>query len=161
MARHCTVTGCSNGDFWPNRWRKYWCKVHNFLISNPPCSCELQFQLFNFPTAKKHPELRLLWCKLVNRAPSDQNNSSQTKLWTPGSKSRICSSHFVDGEPIAENSHPTLNLGYPNFEKRVQAILSKKGKQKLLLMTYFPHKMYPNRVRMKTFQELLIKKKIN
>ena len=33
----------------------------------------------------------------------------------------------MDGEPTAENLHPTLNLGYPNFE-RVQAILGKKRK---------------------------------
>ena len=128
MARHCAVTGFSNGDFRLNRCRKDWCKVHNCLNRNPPCSCEPPFQLFNFPTAKKHPELRLLWCKLVNRAPSDQDNSGQQKLWTPGPKSRICSSHFVDGEPTAENPHPTLNLGYPDFEKKVQAILGKKRK---------------------------------
>ena len=98
------------------------------MNSNPLCSCEPPFQLFNFPTVKKHPELRLLWCELVNRAPSDQSNSSQSKLWTPGPKSRICSSHFVDGEPAAENPHPTLNLDYPNFETRVLAILGKKRK---------------------------------
>ena len=161
MARHCAVTGCSNGDFRLNRCRKDWCKVHNYLNSNPPCSCEPPCQLFNFPTAKKHPESRLLWCKLVNRAPSDQSNSSQPKLWAPGPKSRICSSHFVDGEPTEENPHTTLNLGYPNFEKRVQAILGKKGKQELLMMVYLPPQIYPNRVRMKIFQELLLKKKIN
>ena len=98
------------------------------MISNPPCSCEPPFQLFNFATAKKHPQLRLLWWKLVNRAPSDQNNSSQPKLWTQGRKSRIYSSHFVHGELTAENPYPTSNLGYPNFEKRVQAILGKKKK---------------------------------
>ena len=117
MARHCAVTECSNGDFRLNRWRKDCCKVHNCLNSNPPCSCEPPFQLFNFPPAKKHPELGLLRCKLVSRAPSDQSNSSQPRLWAPGPKSRICWSHFVDGEPTAENPHPTLNLGYPNFEK--------------------------------------------
>ena len=129
MARHCAVTGCSNGDFQLNWWRKLWCKVHNCLNSNPPCTCEPPFQLFNFPTATKHPESRLLWhCKLVNRAPSDQSNSKEPKLWIPGPKWRICSSHFVDGEPTEEKPHPTLNLGYPNFEKRVQAILGKKRK---------------------------------
>ena len=117
MAHYCAVTGCSNCYFRLNRWHKDWCKVHNCLNSNPPCSCEPPFQLFNFPMAKKHPELRLVWCKLVNRAPSDQSNSSQLKLWTPGPKLRICSSHFVDGEATAENPHPTLNLGYPNFEQ--------------------------------------------
>ena len=34
----------------------------------------------------------------------------------------------MDGELTAENLHPTLNFGYPNFEKRVQAILGKKRK---------------------------------
>ena len=80
MARHCAVTGCSNGDFRHNRCHKDWRKVHHCLNSNPPCSYEPRFQLFNFPTAKKHPELRLLWSKLVNRAPSDQRNSCQPKL---------------------------------------------------------------------------------
>ena len=128
MALHCTVTGCSNGDFWLNRWRKDWYKVHNCLNSNSSCSCEPPFQLFHFSTAKKHPELRLLRCKLVNRAPSDQSNSSQPKLWTGGPKSRIFSPHFVAGEPTAENPNLTLNLGYPSFEKRVQAILGNKRK---------------------------------
>ena len=69
-----------------------------------------------------------MWCKLLKRAPSDQSNSSQPKLWTPGPKSRIFSSHFVNGELTEENPHPNLNLGYPNFKKRVQAILGKKRK---------------------------------
>ena len=34
----------------------------------------------------------------------------------------------MDGEPTAENPHPTLNFGYPKFEKRLQAILGKKRK---------------------------------
>ena len=112
------------------------------------------FSFSTFQRQKNTQKLRLLWCKLVNRAPSDQSNSSQSKLWTPGPKSRICSSHFVDREPRAENPHPTLNLGYPNFEKRVQAILSKKRKTKTSTDGI-------NRVRINTFQELLLKKKIN
>ena len=47
MARHCVVTGYSNGDFRLNRWHKDCCKVHNCLNSNPPCSCELPFQFSN------------------------------------------------------------------------------------------------------------------
>ena len=27
-------------------------------------------------------------------------------------QSRVCSSHFVDGEPTPENPYPTKNLGY-------------------------------------------------
>ena len=43
MAHHCAVTGCSNGDFWLNRWHEDWSKLHNCLNSNPPCSCEPPF----------------------------------------------------------------------------------------------------------------------
>ena len=60
MARRCAVTGCFNGDFQLNRWRKDWCKVHNCFNSNPPCSYEPPFLLFNFLTANNHPDLRLL-----------------------------------------------------------------------------------------------------
>ena len=67
----------------------------------------------------------------MERASSDQSNSSQPTLWTRGPKSRIYSSHFMDGEPTAENPHPSLNPGYPNFELRVKTILAKKGKQEL------------------------------
>ena len=36
----------------------------------------------------------------------------------------------MDREPTAENTHPTLNFGYPNVEKRVQAILGKEKENK-------------------------------
>ena len=56
-------------------------------------------------------------------------------------------------------THPTLNLGYPNFEKRVQVILGKKRKTRTSTDGISSQKIYPNRVRMKTFQEPLLKKK--
>ena len=140
MARHCAVTGCSNGDFPLDRWRKVWCKVHNCLNSNPPCSCEPPFQLFNFPTAKKHPEWRFLWCKHVNKALSNQS----TKVMDTRAK-------------IEDLFKPPSHL----LKKECRQHWVKKGKQELLLMVYLPYKIYPNRVRMKTFQELLLKKKIN
>ncbi|KAL4223401.1 hypothetical protein ACF0H5_016872 [Mactra antiquata] len=48
--------------------------------------------LFPFPTTKKNPESRDKWKRLVGR-------ESGNKLWSPSKDSRVCSSHFVDGEP--------------------------------------------------------------
>ena len=56
-------------------------------------------------------------------------------------------------------THPILNLCYPNFEKRVQVILGKKRKTRTSTDGISSHKIYPNRVRMKTFQKPLLKKK--
>ena len=86
------------------------------------------FSFSTFQRQEKHLELGLLGYKLVKRAPSDQSNSSQPKPWIPEPKSRICSSHFVDGGPAAESPHPTLNLAYPNFGKRLQTVFGKKRK---------------------------------
>ena len=128
-----------------NRWRKDWCKVHNCLNSNPPCNCEPPFQLFNFPT-----EPHLI-----------KSSSSQPNLWTQGQNRGFVHLILWIGSQQQKTPHLNLSLGYPSFEKRVQAILGKKGKQELLLMVYLPPKTNPNRIKMKTFQELLLKKKIN
>ena len=47
---------------------------------------------------------------LINRnVETDRKN---VKLWDPTKDSRICSVHFVDGRPTAENPFPTEKLGY-------------------------------------------------
>ncbi|KAH3816543.1 hypothetical protein DPMN_118060 [Dreissena polymorpha] len=46
-----------------------------------------------------------------------------SKLWTPGKDSRVCSNHFVEGQPTVQNPLPTLNLGYDGYESRVKRIL--------------------------------------
>ena len=53
----------------------------------------------------------------------------------------------------------SLNLGYPNFEKRVQAIMGKKRNTRTSSDGISPPKIYPNRVTMKTLQGLLLKKR--
>ena len=109
-----------------NQWQKAICEAHNSLNGKPPCDCKPPFRLFNFPTEKKDPEARLLWCKLINRAP--EGTLLKSNIWTPGSKSRVCSSHFINQEPNKEHPYPVLNLGYPNYEKRVENLLGKKRK---------------------------------
>ena len=34
----------------------------------------------------------------------------------PNKDSRVCNLHFVDGEPVAENPDPTLQLGHNERE---------------------------------------------
>ena len=124
MARHCAVNGCPNGDFRLNRWHKEICEMHKEKHAKPPCICKPPFKLYTFPTEKKDPEARNLWCKLINRTSAQGSQS----IWTPGKKSRICSVHFIDGEPTKENPHPTLSLGYAGAEERVSKLLGKKRK---------------------------------
>ena len=52
----------------------------------------------------KSPNQRDNWRRLVNR--EGKNN----QLWEPSKDSRVCSFHFVDGEPTTHNPNPTINL---------------------------------------------------
>ena len=76
----------------------------NQIFSNSSC---LRYRLFPFPTEKKNPEKRNNWKKLLNRQALHGEG-----LWEPSKDSRICSRHFVDGEPTLVNPNPTLNMGY-------------------------------------------------
>ena len=66
------------------------------------------FRLFPFPTKKKNPTARDSWRKIINR----NVDLKGCKLWEPSKDSRVCSKHFIDGEPSNENPYPTRNLGY-------------------------------------------------
>ena len=49
------------------------------------------------------------------------------KLWTPKKQSRVCSIHFVDGQPTQSNPYPVLNLGY-DAEKKINTIIGVRRK---------------------------------
>ena len=66
--------------------------------------------MYPFPTELKNPSARGSWRKLINR--NVETDSKNVKLWDPKKDSRVCSVHFVDGRPTAENPFPTEKLGY-------------------------------------------------
>ena len=116
MSRHCCVSGCSNGDYALNKWKK----SHTCLSAEGECICKPPFQLFTFPTEKKSPTDRKKWIQLINR--QDERSS---RLWMPGKQSRVCSQHFKDKAPLLSSPYPTENLGY-DASTRVKSLLGKR-----------------------------------
>ena len=106
---------------------KQTCEIHKESRHGQSlCNCQPPFKLFSFPSEKKDPEAREIWCKPTNRASTDGSQ----KIWAPGKKSRVCSLHFVDGEPTSANPYPTLYLGYPNCEQRAIKTIGMKRKSR-------------------------------
>jgi len=61
----------------------------------------------------RQPQARQQWKQLVGRREG-------SKLWSPAKDSRVCSRHFVEGQPTLQHPHPTLNMGYAGAEQRVK-----------------------------------------
>ena len=57
------------------------------------------------------PNQRNNWRRLVIR--EGKNN----QLWKPSKDSRVCSFHFIDGEPTTHNPNPTIKLGYDSVKR--------------------------------------------
>lgn len=106
--RSCAVLSCNNSWYTLEQWSKNICEKHNCNLGQGSCDCLPPFRLFPFPTERKDPAGRLQWTSLVNRKNGSRN-------WIPNSESRICSKHFVDGEPSARFPYPTLELGYSPY----------------------------------------------
>lgn len=110
--RSCAVLNCSNSWYKIEKWMTQICNVHHCNFGTASCVCEPPFKLLPFPTERADPVGRLKWAASINR-------KSGSKNWRPNQESRICSKHFVDGNPTTFNPNPTLELGYKleSFEK--------------------------------------------
>lgn len=86
---HCAAEGCTSDD---RKRAKY------------PYMQNVRF--YPFPTEKKNSKLRGKWLKLLRRDDA---------YFVPTFKQRVCSLHFVDGEPTNEHPYPEL-FSYNNFK---------------------------------------------
>ncbi|XP_070185078.1 uncharacterized protein [Littorina saxatilis] len=97
MACHCPMIDCDNGSYRLQNGKLNFAKFTRFHTSLC-CSCQPPFSLHPHPTHKKNPAQAFF------------------------SPARVCSQHFLDGTPTAENSFPTQNLGYPGFQLRTARV---------------------------------------
>lgn len=114
--RICAVVGCSSSTYQLKKWRNGLCSAHNCHRTSPECSCAEPFQLYPFPTAKKEPERRRKWIKSINR-----KNPKTGKNWQPSDDDRVCSKHFVNGQPTEDHPFPTIDVGY-NYKPKQQKV---------------------------------------
>ena len=74
------------------------------------CPCPPPYTHIQFP--KDQLTLRE-WCVLINRKRKDGT------LWFPAKSDRICSAHFVDGQPTQENPKPSLLMGHEPAKQKL------------------------------------------
>lgn len=67
------------------------------------CPCPRPFSMHRIPQGEKNKLVRQCWLANLQREDFD-----------PGTSSRVCSVHFVDGRPTEDNPYPTLHLGTLN-----------------------------------------------
>ena len=96
--RNCVVVGCPNSWKRLNKWAKQTCTLHACLNGTHTCDCEPPFKLFPFPTEKKDSEGKGRWTENIKR------EIRKGKAWTRKNSSRVCSVHFKDGQPKAQNN---------------------------------------------------------
>ena len=66
-------------------------------VVNDKCPCKRPFGLFFFPSRLRNSEKRALWIQSMKRENVDKTR------WEPSDSDRVCSDHFVDGEPTPSN----------------------------------------------------------
>eukprot|EP00111_Clytia_hemisphaerica_P024965 TCONS_00073540-protein len=115
MSCHCAVPECHNGDYKLLQRRAKKCDIHAPLRQD--CPCKEPFKLPTFPGKKKDPERRKHWRILINRTDPKTN-----KLWSPGSKSRVCSRHFTESLP----HYPSRLLWYNGVEEKLYRMFPEK-----------------------------------
>ncbi|XP_078288014.1 histone-lysine N-methyltransferase SETDB1-like [Rhinoraja longicauda] len=104
--RNCAILGCGSSTYHLDKWIQKWCGSHNCKFATGNCFCPPPFTLYPFPTETKDGAARSRWIQLIDRT------DEKGERWQPHPKgnSRVCSKHFVDGEPTALNPDPVLNL---------------------------------------------------
>ena len=105
MGRICAFTHCSNSTYKLERWKAKQCQEHNCRYD--ACNCQAPFKLLCFPNANDEVDRRREWTHIVNR-----KDLVTGKNWRPDANSRICSQHFVDGNPSDILPNPTINISH-------------------------------------------------
>ena len=98
---HCSVNGCSRNQRQLNELLDRACFDHKPLARRD-CECEAPFRLFKMPD---DPDTRRLWLAALCRK-------------TPPKNVFVCSFHFFDRQPTAQNPIPELFLGYEKVVKK-------------------------------------------
>ena len=117
MTYTCEIKHCKNNTFRYNKWYKTHKCPRTMTV---PCHCKPPFKLFPFPSAKKQPQRRAEWIRIVRKHKGkvvdvvhNQKGVPIVKkailAWEPNHNSRICSLHFVN----ELNTVPTLNIDPP------------------------------------------------
>ena len=136
--RICAVVGCSNSTYQLQKWRKGFCTSHNCHSASQDCVCPDLFQLYPFPTLKGDPEKRNEWVKSFNR-----KNPKTGKNWQPSEDDRVCSKHFVDGQPTVAHPCPTVDMGYNYQPKKHQVRAARKTRTTQKFTKYSPAEKKP------------------
>ena len=102
---YCAVIGCANNTRKLQKLKETICEEH-VCQEKGNCACQPPYQLFCFPSENRYISNRLEWTKRMRREKPDKTE------WLLRPSDRVCSEHFVDGEPICNNPYPTLKLGY-------------------------------------------------
>ncbi|XP_014678536.1 PREDICTED: uncharacterized protein LOC106818335 [Priapulus caudatus] len=116
----CSIKDCGNGTYGLKKWKSELCSQHGCNFGTGQCICDPPFILIPFPTERKDPDARKQWTKLVGRKDAVTN-----KNWEPNKYSRICSKHFVDGQPTTAHPYPTEHLGH-----KVKVVAARRTIQK-------------------------------
>ena len=111
---NCVIVGCSNSTYQLKKWKGTYCDIHHSNHGIGRCVCPPPFRLIPFP---KDTEKRRQWVQRVSRK---EKKDGKWIDWESQAYSRICSEHFLDGEPTIENPLPTLHLGHSHSKENTK-----------------------------------------
>ena len=110
---NCAVSGCSNSTARIYKWRSEPCTIHE-KQTRKECGCWLDppYKLYCFPSSLRNGDKRKRWIAALRRINKGKSE------WKPCNSDRVCSKHFVDGEPTNAKPDPTLHMGYDLPQKK-------------------------------------------